>query len=363
MRDKITRILIGLAGLALAAAIGWWGTDYWRYGRFLQSTDDAYLKADYTIIAPKVSGYIAEVLVQDNQPVKAGQVLARIDARDYAAALAQAKADVDAAAGDIRSMEAQIAAQSALVEQAKAAILADQAAAGFAQQENRRYQNLLHTGYGTSQQAEQAAAALKEQTANTARDQAALVSAQRQIDVLQSQHATAEAKLERMSAVHDQAQLNLGYTTITAPIDGTIGSRMLRVGQYVQAGTELMAVVPLQSVYVVANYKETQLTRVVSGQQVEVQVDSFPGIVLHGHVDSIAPASGQEFALLPPDNATGNFTKIVQRVPVKIALDPRSALLGRLRPGMSVEASIDTRAEGRALAATNLVGDAEAASQ
>jgi membrane fusion protein, multidrug efflux system len=361
MRGKRTRILVALLGLALAAAIGWWGTDYWRHGRFIQSTDDAYLKADYTIVAPKVSGYIAEVLVQDNQQVKAGQVLARIDDRDYAAALDQAKAEVDAAAGDIRSMQAQITMQAALVEQAKAAIAADQATAKFAQQENQRYQKLLRTGYGTSQQAEQAAASLKEQTANIARDQAALVSAQRQIDVLHSQQATAEAKLERVKAMLEQAELNLGYTTITAPIDGTIGSRMLRVGQYVQAGTELMAVVPLQSVYVVANYKETQLTRVVSGQAVEIQVDSFPGVVLHGHVDSIAPASGQEFALLPPDNATGNFTKIVQRVPVRIALDPKSVLLGRLRPGMSVEASIDTKPEGMAVAATNLVGDAEAA--
>src|SRR5262245_55394224 len=169
MRGKRTPILVALLGLALAAAIGWWGMDYWRHGRFIQSTDDAYLKADYTIVAPKVSGYIAEVLVQDNQPVKAGQVLARIDERDYAAALDQAKAEVDAAAGDIRSMEAQITMQAALVEQAKAAIAADQATAKFAQQENQRYQNLLHTGYGTSQQAEQAAASLKEQTANIAR--------------------------------------------------------------------------------------------------------------------------------------------------------------------------------------------------
>ncbi len=362
MRRRLTRILAGLIGLGLAAAAGWWGVDYWRHGRFMESTDDAYLQADYTIVAPKVPSYVAEVLVEDNQPVRAGQVLARIDPRDYVAARDQAKADVDAALTDIRSLEAQIEMQGSLVEQARAAILADQAAARFAKQENKRYQSLLRTGYGTSQQAQSAAALLKQRSADLARDQAALVSAERQIDVLESEKAGAGAKLERAKAVLAQAELNLGYTTITAPIDGTVGSRTLRVGQYVQAGTQLMAVVPLHAVYVVANFKETQLTRVLGGQSARVSVDSFPGIMLHGRVDSIAPASGQEFALLPPDNATGNFTKIVQRVPVKIALDPKNPLIGRLRPGMSVEASIDTSpAASFAEARGGMTSEAEAA--
>src|SRR5215475_13241295 len=349
-----------LAVLAGAAGFGW----YWfETGRYIESTDDAYVKADYTIIAPKVSGYIAEVLVDDNQSVTAGQILARIDDRDFNTALAQAQADVANAEAGLRNLDAQLALQQAVIDQANADIASAQAELDFAKQDNVRYQNLRSSGWGTVQRAQQADATLRSETAQLQHNRAVLVAAQQQVEVLRTQRAQAETQVKRDQAVLDQAKLNLGYTTITAPIDGTIGSRMLRVGQYVQAGTELMAVVPLQSVYVVANYKETQLTRVVSGQAVEIEVDSFPGVVLHGHVDSIAPASGQEFALLPPDNATGNFTKIVQRVPVRIALDPKSVLLGRLRPGMSVEASIDTKAEGTTVAATNLVGDAEAASR
>jgi membrane fusion protein (multidrug efflux system) len=170
-----------------------------------------------------------------------------------------------------------------------------------------------------------------------------LNTAQQQVAVLQTAEAEARSQLRRAQAVEQQARLNLGYATITAPADGTVGARSLRVGQYVQAGTQLMAIVPLRSVYVVANYKETQLTNVRPGQPVDIAVDTFPGHAVHGVVDSIAPASGQQFALLPPDNATGNFTKIVQRIPVKIVLRDDTALAGMLRPGMSVEPTIDTR--------------------
>jgi len=171
--------------------------------------------------------------------------------------------------------------------------------------------------------------------------------------VLRAELAKAEAGLSRDEALENQARLNLSYTTINAAVDGTVGARALRVGAFVQAGTQLMQIVPLRDVYVTANFKETQLTDVQAGQPVKVHVDTFPGVEIAGHVDSLAPASGQEFALLPPDNATGNFTKIVQRIPVKIALDPNAAITGRLRPGMSVEAVIDTKpaAPTRALAA------------
>jgi membrane fusion protein (multidrug efflux system) len=202
---------------------------------------------------------------------------------------------------------------------------------------------LLKSGFGTSQRAQQAVAALSENQAQLQRDRAALAAARKAIDVLSTERGKAEAERDRSRAALHQAELNLSYTTITAPVDGTVGARSLRVGQYVQAGTQLMAVVPLDAVYVVANFKETQLANVRSGQPVEIAVDGFPGVALRGHVDSLSPASGLEFALLPPDNATGNFTKIVQRIPVKIAIDG-GRLAGLLRPGMSVEPTIDTKA-------------------
>jgi membrane fusion protein (multidrug efflux system) len=343
MTRKLRLALVATAGIAALAAGADWGLGYWQTGRFLQATDDAYLQADYTTIAPKVSGYIAEVLVTDNQPVKAGAVLARIDDRDFRTALDQAKAEVASGAADIRNIEAQIAQQQAVIDQAHAAVASDQAGLTFARQNATRYRDLMQTGYGTTQAAQQTASVLQQQNANLSRDEAALSAAEKQVAVLTSARDKAAQQLQRLQAMAQQAELNLGYTTITAPIDGNVGARSLRVGQYVQAGTQLMAVVPLQSVYVVANFKETQLTQLRQGQPARIAIDSFPGADVEGHVDSVAPASGQTFALLPPDNATGNFTKIVQRIPVKIAID-RNALAGLLRPGMSVEATIDTKA-------------------
>jgi membrane fusion protein (multidrug efflux system) len=332
-------------GLVLAASVvgaADYGYQYWTVGRFLEPTDDAYVQADYTTIAPKVSGYIAEVTVQDNQAVKAGQVLARIDDRDFRTALDQARADVAAAEASIRNIDAQTVLQQSVVDQEKANIAATEASQQFAHEDHTRYRDLMKTGYGTVQRAQQAESALLEKTAQLQGARAALVAAQEKVNVLSTERVKAEAQLDHSLAVERQAELNLSYTTITAAVDGTVGARSLRVGQFVQAGTQLMAVVPLHAVYVVANFKETQLTRVRDGQAVEIEVDSFPGVKLTGHVDSLSPASGLEFALLPPDNATGNFTKIVQRIPVKIALDD-SALAGLLRPGMSVVSVIDTK--------------------
>jgi membrane fusion protein (multidrug efflux system) len=332
-------------GVALVAALGVGvdrGYDYWKVGRFEESTDNAYVQADYTTVAPKISGYVTEVLVQDNEKVKAGQVLARIDDRDFRVALDQANADVEAAEATLRNIAAQIAQQQSVIAQGKADLASAQASLSYAEADNRRYSDLVKTGYGTVQRAQQAETALKEKGAELAHYRAGLLVAERKIDVLHSDRARAEAARDRSFANRHQAELNLSYTTISAPVDGTVGSRALRVGQYVQAGTALMAVVPLHAVYVVANYKETQLTRVRPGQPAAIEIDTFPGVTLRGHVDSLSPASGLEFALLPPDNATGNFTKIVQRIPVKIVLDD-DELAGLLRPGMSVEPTIDTR--------------------
>ncbi|MFT4119004.1 HlyD family secretion protein [Bradyrhizobium sp.] len=344
-------LLIGVAAAALAGA-SWYGHDYWTVGRFLVSTDDAYVKADNTTIAPKVSGYLDRVAVGDNEHVKAGQVLARIDDRDFRVALDQARADVAAANATVTSKEAQLEVQEAVIAAARATIDVDNAAKLFAKQENKRYTDLAATGFGSVQNAQQAQARDAGADAAIQRDAANLTSALKQVDLLKAEITQARAAAARAAALQQQAELNLSYTQIVSPIDGVVGNRTLRVGQYVQAGTQLMSIVPAEGAYVVANFKETQLTNVVAGQKVEIEVDTFPGKVVHGHVDSIAPASGQEFALLPPDNATGNFTKVVQRIPVKIALDVETSPAIALRPGMSVIPTIATRSTPTAQAAT-----------
>jgi membrane fusion protein, multidrug efflux system len=341
--QAVKRAAVGLAMALAVAGAADLGYRYFTTWRYLESTDDAYVKADSTIVSPKVSGYLAEVLVGDNEPVKTGQLLARIDDRDFKTTFDQAHADVDASEASIRNLDAQIALQQPLIEQGTADVAAAEANLKFAQEERARYDDLMKSGSGTVQRAQQTDAALREKIAQLQRSKSGLLAAERKIDVLTTDRAKAVAQLDHARAVEAQAALNLSYTRIVAPVDGTVGARTLRVGQYVQAGTQLMAVVPLDAVYVVANFKETQLTHVRSGQPVEIEIDSFHGTRLKGHVDSLSPASGLEFALLPPDNATGNFTKIVQRVPVKIVLDDRK-LTGLLRPGMSAEPTIDTKA-------------------
>jgi membrane fusion protein (multidrug efflux system) len=341
-RRPVRRAALVVALLAGTALAGYYGHDYWTTGRFQVSTDDAYVKADSTAIAPKVPGYLADVLVHDNQPVKAGQVLAHIDDRDLRTAFDQARADVAAAAATVQNLDARISLQAAEIAQAQAAVDSTKARLQFAQVDAARYQALVTTGAGTLQQTQKTGAARDEITAQLHHDEAAMLAAQRQVPVLTTLRDQAQAQLQHATAVARQAELNLSYATITAPIDGTVGARSLRVGQYVVPGTQLMAVVPLHAAYVVANYKETQLAHVRAGQAVSITVDGLSGTALQGHVDSLAPASGLEFALLPPDNATGNFTKIVQRIPVRVSIDDPAAA-GLLRAGMSVEPSIDTR--------------------
>jgi membrane fusion protein (multidrug efflux system) len=346
-KGLLKRTALGALTVLGVAAAAHFGIDYWKNGRFLVSTDDAYVQADNTLIAPRISGYISQVLVTDNQPVKAGQVLARIDDQDFQTALRQASADREMAESEIQSIDAQLTLQTSTIEQSSQQVTAAEAALHFAQQDHARYDELSRTGAGTIQSAQQTQSQLIQRSAGLLQARAALTSAKQQVDVLQANRVKAAAQLDHYRAAEQQARLNLGYTTITAPIAGTVGARTLRVGQYVQAGTQLMAVVPLDSVYIVANFKETQLTDVRPGETVEISVDTFPGARIHGRVDSIAPASGLQFALLPPDNATGNFTKIVQRLPVKIVLDGdaegREVAAGLLRPGMSVEPTIDTK--------------------
>jgi membrane fusion protein (multidrug efflux system) len=344
-RKTLTRAVAALAVIGLVVAGGVEATNYWKVGQFIESTDDAYLQADSTIVAPKVSGYIADVIVDDNQSVKAGQLLARIDDRDLRTALDDATANVAVATAAIAHLDAQIAAQASLIRQADASVTASAASLSLSQRNDARRQKMAEVGYGSVEQADNASTEAKEGVANLDRLKAAAVTARQQVGILTTQRQLAEAQLARAEATKHQAELNLSYTGIVAPIDGTVAARSVRMGQYVQAGTQLMALVPLQRVYVIANFKETQLTQVQPGQPARIRVDTFPDHDLVGHVDTIAPASGMEFSLLPPDNATGNFTKIVQRVPVKIVFPLNAALAGRIRPGMSVEAEIDTRVQ------------------
>jgi len=338
--------LIAGASLTVLAAAAYFGWQYWTVWRFQVSTDDAYVQADNTTIAPKVSGYLSDVLVGDNEAVKAGQVLARIDDRDFKVAFDQAKADVLAAKASVANKQASLDAQQSVIDSAKATIDADRANETFAEQDNQRYSHLASTGYGSVQNAQQATSRIAAARAAIARDTAALATATKQTDILKAELAQAQATLAHNEAVQKQAELNLSYTNILSPVDGFVGNRTLRSGQFVQAGTQLMAVVPVSTAYIVANYKETQLADVRPGQPVAVEVDMFPGVEIPAHVDSLAPASGQQFALLPPDNATGNFTKIVQRIPVKITLDKGNPLANELRPGMSVYPTIETKKGG-----------------
>jgi membrane fusion protein (multidrug efflux system) len=307
-----------------------------------QTTNDAFITADYSVVAPKVSGFISQVLVEDNQPVKAGQLLAQIDDRDLQTALASAEAGVATATAQLEQARAVLQRQASVIAQAQAALIASNAAVKFAQQERTRYEHLAGAGAGTVQNAQQARNRIDTANAQQASANASLVAERKQVDILVAQQHSAEAGLQRAQAARDQARLQLSYTQIKAPVDGTVGERAVRVGNYVNPGSKLLSVVPLERAYILGNFQETQLTHVSVGQAVQVRVDTYPGEVLNAHVQSIAPATGVTFAAIRPDNATGNFTKVVQRIPVKIVLDPDQPLASRLRVGMSVEASIDT---------------------
>jgi membrane fusion protein (multidrug efflux system) len=334
-------ILLLAAGLIAFVAAEW---DWWVGSARLQSTDDAYLQADLTPLAARVPGYVRRVLVNDFQRVKDGDLLVEIQDDDYRAQLRQAEGNADNAKVAIATIEQQKTLQKALIEQAEAMVAASEADLTRYHLETVRQQALLATGIaGTRQTVEQAVDNEKRAEATLALNFAQLDQQRQQVNVLDSQEKQAQAMLAEQQAARDLAQINLGYTRITAPVDGMVGQRQVQAGQYLNAGTQVISLVPLPHVWVVANYKETQMTRVRIGQPARVTVDTFPGTVLHGHVDSWSPASGAQFSLLPPDNATGNFTKVVQRIPVKIVLEPDPAVDDLLRPGMSVIATIDTK--------------------
>ncbi|HTJ90914.1 MAG TPA: HlyD family secretion protein [Acidocella sp.] len=344
--NRATRWLIGLGGGVVAVAVAAWLIQYLLVGQYFVSTDDAYIAADSSMIAAKVSGYVTDVAVKQDQRVTRGQLLVRIDPRDYENALALAQADTATARARIANDQAQLALQQANIAGAQAKIQGDQAQLTYAVQNQRRYARLSATGASPIQTTDLATTDLATARARLAADQAGLTGAHRQMSVLNADLAQAQANLKLAEVRAQQAALNLSHTDIRAPFDGVVGDKTVALGDYLQPGTQIMAIVPLSEVYILANYKETQITNIRPGEPVDVDVDAFPNLKVTGWVDSVFPDSGQEFALLPPDNATGNFTKIVQRVPVKIYLHLTPELIGKLRPGLSVEPSINTRARG-----------------
>lgn len=334
-----------LLALGVAAVVGAvvFGLHWWTTGRFLESTDDAYVGGDVTVIAPKVPGYITELKVVDNQFVHAGDLLLKIDDRDYQAALKKAEGAVAAETALLANLDATEQLQHAVVSQAKAGVDAANAETVRSRDDQVRYQVLSGRSAVSIESFQRADATYKTAQANSAKAQASLLASQRQLDVIATQKQQARAALEQAKAERDLAQLNVGYTELRAPVDGVIGNRRARVGAYAAAGAQLIAVVPAEGLWVDANFKEDQLARMEPGQAVTIEADVLPGQVFHGHLNSLAPATGSQFSVLPPENATGNFTKIVQRVPVRVYLDGEDGRLGKLRPGLSVIAQVDTR--------------------
>jgi membrane fusion protein, multidrug efflux system len=335
-------VVVALGFIALATQ-RW---DAWVGSATVQSTTDAYVRAELTRLSSRVAGEVLTVAVKDFQRIKAGDLLIQIDPADYEAQVAQAEAGVAGAQAALDNLANQVELQYATIAQAEAQRLSALAQEVEARQEQERQQSLTQTEAGTRQKLEQAVANYARAQADV-RASAAVIAAQRhQLEVLNGTKKQRSADLLGAKATLASAKLRLGYTKIAAPFDGVVGERQVQPGDYVNIGSNLINVVPLPNVYVIANYKETQLTHVRPGQVVDMTIDTFPNETLRGRVERISPASGSQFALLPPDNATGNFTKVVQRVPVRIALDPGQKLIDRLLPGMSAVTRIHTDQAG-----------------
>jgi membrane fusion protein (multidrug efflux system) len=316
-----------------------WATDW----RFHQGTDDAYVDGDVTVMAPKVAGNVVEVAVGDNRMVAAGDVLVRIDPRDFQARVDEARAIVAARSAALAQLDERVAVQQAMETQASAAIASAQADLKRARLDFDRSAKLVRSDFVSRKLYDTADADATKAAAGVRGSGAQLAAAKHQLAVLEAERAVASAQLDQARAQLTLAETDLEATVIRAPVAGMIGNRAVRVGQYVRPGQQLLAVVPLATVWVDANFKETQLAAMRPGQRAEITVDAFPGVVVEGRVDSMSPASGARFSLLPPENATGNFTKVVQRVPVRISVAPDNPLAGRLRPGLSVVVRVDTR--------------------
>lgn len=341
--NRRKRLLIGAVAAVALAAAGWYGMHYLTVGRYLVSTDDAYVRADATTLAAKVAGYVAAIEVADNSFVHAGDAIARIDDGDYRLALDAARDKVATQQATVTRIGQQIPAQQAQVEQTQAQLISARAAETRAQSELVRQQALAARDFASRQTLEQASATRDQAVAAVQSAKAAIDAALANVDVLRAQQQEAARTLKEYQTAVARAERDLSFTTIRAPIDGVIGNRAIRVGDFVQTGTRLASLVPLDSVYIDANFKETQLARLKPGQPVAVSIDALPDHSITGTVESVSPASGSVFSLLPPDNATGNFTKIVQRLPVRIVLPSEVTAQRLLRPGMSVVVDVNTK--------------------
>jgi membrane fusion protein (multidrug efflux system) len=342
-RASLKRLGLAAAALAILAGGAWYGHDWWTIGRFVETTDDAYVGGNVTSLAPHVSGFVAEVLVGDNQLVRAGDVLIRLDGRDFRAALDHAVAVVNARRASLDGLRAQSMLQQASIRQQEAELVSKAAALSFSEQDAQRYRSLASTAAGSWQDAQRSSSLQQQAHANVLAASAGLEASRQQLKVLEAGTAEAEANLAQAQSDLQTAQLNLGYTEIQAPIDGYVGNRAAQVGAYVTAGTYLLAVSPVRGLWVDANFKEDQLTHIVGGDGATVVADVLPGHVFHGRVASVAPGTGAVFSVIPAENATGNFTKIVQRVPVRVVLDGDDPELRMLRPGLSTTVRVDTR--------------------
>jgi membrane fusion protein (multidrug efflux system) len=358
------KVILSLVAVALIGIAGGGGWYWWTTARFFESTDNAYVQGDISVISPKIAGYVREVRVTDNQQVRAGDVLALIDDEDFVAKTAEARAAVAAEQAAIAGIDRKLEWQASMIEAAKANVVSAQAELARAQPNYERYKKMVATNIVAKSDFDEVEASLRKAEAEVTRTQAALTAEQGQLVVLLADRKQADAQLAQALAALTAAKNDLGNTVIKAPVDGVVGNKGVQVGQYVKVGTQLMAIVPLPQVYVVANFKETQLENMRPGQPVEIAVDAYPNQKLVGTVESFAPASGAVFSLLPPENATGNFTKVVQRLPVRIAIPRDNALAGLIRPGLSVVVSVDTRAAGDGPAlAGSIFGAAQAATR
>ncbi|MFA4937838.1 HlyD family secretion protein [Brevundimonas sp.] len=341
LKKRLPLFAAVMVGLALIVG----GVFWWVNGQRWESTDNAFVKADTTLISPQLSGRVTEVLVGDNQKVEAGQILVKLDDADQKAELAQAEANLAAAIAAVGHVDAQAEQEQATIAARAAAVTQADAQAGLARAEVDRYGKLAEQGWVSQQRIQTERASAATASAGVQQAQAALVAEQRTAGVLGSTRQQSVAAVEQARAVVDQARIALERTVIRAPAAGVVGARSVRAGQYVNAGTQLLSIVPLTRTYIVANFKETQLDKVRLGQTVEISADAFPGRKIEGRVDSFAPATGSEFALIPVENATGNFTKITQRVPVRIVVSGADRSLA-LRPGLSVDVKIDLKSQG-----------------
>lgn len=341
MAKRAVRVLVltGLLG-GLIGGSAW----FWMSRQGHEHTDNAYIHGDLTVISPKISGHVVELAVEDNQPVRAGQVLLRIDARDFQVKVEEAEATLQGAEAAVAVTDKRVAAQKTAVEEAEAGLRTWQAELDLAQREQGRTASLVREEAASRQRLDTTQATLSKARAGLDQARAKVEAARAQIAVLEADRPRQQAAIAEARAKLEAAKINLANTEVTSPVDGVVGNRAVQLGQFVATGSHLLSVVPLETVWVEANFKETQIGAMRPGQPVTVTVDAYPDLPLHGTVASFSPASGAQFSLLPPENATGNFTKVVQRIPVRITLPADNPLRGQLRPGLSVVVDVRTGA-------------------